>query len=146
MNLPHIVIIEDNPADIELLRMALDDLGVPHELSALQDGGEALHFVQERYAGSREPDPCVILLDFHLPKYDGLEVLAAVKRQPNLSHVHVVVLTSGGVRPQDEAKILSMGALFRQKPRHYSEVLQLAADVLELCANRMPANWESVEV
>jgi CheY-like chemotaxis protein len=144
MSIPYIVIVDDNPADIELLRFALNEVGEPYDLVALQDGAEALQFVQERYLEISEPHPCVVLLDFHLPKYDGLEVLAALKRQPSLRHIHVVVLTSGALRPTDEAKIQSLGALFREKPRHYSEVLLLAADILELCAGRTPASWENL--
>jgi CheY-like chemotaxis protein len=133
MSRPYIVVIDDNPADVELLRIALDEHGEPYELVALTDGEEALRFVTGRYGEVRDPEPCAILLDFHLPKYSGLEVLAAVKREPSLRHVHVVMLTSGGVRPQEQAKAEDMGAIFRLKPRQYSEVMELAKDVLTLC-------------
>ncbi|MBV8847647.1 MAG: response regulator [Bryobacterales bacterium] len=133
MSQPYIVIVEDNPADIELLRIALDHHREPYELVALTDGEEALRFVKERSPANLEPEPCIILLDFHLPKLDGPEVLAAVKREPSLRHVHVMMLTSGGVRPQEQARVESMGATFRLKPRNFSEVLALAADILALC-------------
>jgi hypothetical protein len=70
------VIVDDNPADIELLRIALDEHGALYELSALRDGAEALRFVEERYTDVREPDPCVILL------FSG-ESLGAIRRSCN---------------------------------------------------------------
>ena len=137
MNRPFIVIIEDNPAEVELVRMALDQSREAYALVVLPDGAEALRFVSERHAGIREPEPCVMLLDVHLPKYDGVEVLAAVRREPHLRSVHVIMLASGSVRREVEAKIQRLGAIFRQKPRSFSEVNQLAEDVLELCRKAM---------
>lgn len=137
MNKPCIVMIEDNPGEVELLRIALDQQGEPYDLMVFADGAEALQFVSERHADVREPAPCAMLLDVHLPKYDGLEVLAAVRREPRLRHMPVVMLSSGAVRPQDEARIRILDAVFRQKPGRFADVLQLAADVLELCRKSM---------
>jgi len=75
-----IVVIEDNPADVDLLRYALDRQGEAYELEVLGDGEQALQFVHEHRTGKRDPEPCVIILDLHLPKYDGLEVLRAIKK------------------------------------------------------------------
>lgn len=139
MNKPLIVFIEDNPGDIELLRMALEQQNAPYELIALADGAEALRFVSEFHSATREPQPCVILLDVHLPKYDGLEVLAALRRQERLRNVHVVMLASGGVRNSEQIRIQHLDAQFRQKPRTFREVEQLAIDVLDLCKRTMLA-------
>ena len=68
-----------------------------------------------------------------LPKYDGLEVLRALKREPSLEDVHVVIVTAGPVPSQDEAEIRTLGGVLRQKPDSFSEFLRLAADILELC-------------
>ena len=133
MSKPQILIIEDNPADVELLRLALDELEEPNELVVLRDGAEALDFVKDRRSGINEPDLCAILLDLYLPKYDGMEVLAALKREPTLRDIRVVVLTSTLVTRQYEEKIKDLGAALRLKPRNYSEVLELAKYVLEVC-------------
>lgn len=133
MSNPYIVVIDDNSADIELLRIALNQRGEPYELVTLEDGEAALEFVQDRYSKMAEPQPCLILLDFHLPKHDGLEVLAAVKREPRLRHVDVMMLTSGGVRPQEQAEAERRGAIFRLKPGSFAEVVQLAEEILDLC-------------
>ena len=134
---PCVVIIEDNPGDVDILRIALDRQQEPYDLVALSDGAEALGFVQSRRAGAREPEPCVILLNVHLPKYDGLEVLAALRNEPSLNHVQVVMLSSGDVRPGEEAVIRSWGAEFRQKPTQLSEAHQLGAEIFELCKKGM---------
>jgi CheY-like chemotaxis protein len=130
---PHIVIVEDNPADVVLFRMALDEQDEPYELTVLSDGAQALAFFQKYRLGMEEDEPCAILLDLRLPKYDGLEVLRALKRQPSLDNIHVVMVTSGPVPSDDEAEIRTLGGLLRQKPGSVSEVLSLAADILELC-------------
>jgi CheY-like chemotaxis protein len=137
MNKPCIVMIEDNPGEVELLRLALDQQGEPYDLVVFPDGAAALKFVYQRHAGVREPAPCAVLLDVHLPKYDGLEVLAALRREPLLRHIPVVMLSSGEIRTEEEDRIQALDAVFRQKPSHFSGVLQLAADVLELCKKAM---------
>src|SRR5579872_3501204 len=102
---PKILMIEDNPAEIIWLRHALDQTGEPYDLELLLDGEMALRFVDEHRRRKREPDPCVILLDLHLPKYDGLEILRAIKEAPKLAHIHVVVMT-GAASPNEERAIV----------------------------------------
>jgi CheY-like chemotaxis protein len=133
MSKPHIVIVEDNPADVVLFRIALDEQGEPYELTALSDGAQALAFVEKYRLGMEEDDPCAIVLDLRLPKHDGLEVLRALRREPSLDNIHVVMVTSGPVSSGDAAEIRSLEALLRQKPGSVSEVFSLAAEVLELC-------------
>ena len=89
-----ILLVEDNPGDVELTREALHDGKVHMNLSVVSDGVEALAFLrrEEGYAGSPRPD--LILLDLNLPRKDGRAVLAEVKEDPALRHIPVVVLTS----------------------------------------------------
>src|ERR671911_1403628 len=88
-----IVVIEDNPAETVLLRHALDEQGEPYVLEVLTDGESALEFVRAHCHECR-PEPCLIVLDLHLPRYDGATVLRAIRCAPELAHVKVVVLTS----------------------------------------------------
>ncbi|HTA45247.1 MAG TPA: response regulator [Bryobacteraceae bacterium] len=143
MSKPCIVVVGGNPRDAELLRMALDRQGEAYELVALPDGAEALRFLVNRHAGVPEPRPCVILLDVHLPKYDGLDVLTAVRREPNLRHVDIVMLASGAVRRQESVRMQKLDAVFRQKPRHFSEVLDLAGEVMDLCRQHRESRPET---
>lgn len=91
-----ILLVEDNPNDIELTLAALEAGQLANEIVICRDGAEALDFVYRRgpYEGRAEQDPAVILLDLKLPKVDGLEVLAKVKGDPQTRTIPVVMLTS----------------------------------------------------
>ncbi len=138
MNPARIVIVDDNTADVNLLRIALEQHPKPYILDVLETAEEALRFVQEHRDGSRGFQPCVVLLDLHLPKYDGLAILRAIRHAPNLAHVHVIVL-SGLASPAERDRIAALGALYRQKPFELDDYLTLAADVLALCAETSQA-------
>ena len=71
MSVPTILVIEDNMADVFLIRHALDQHGEAYQLEVLPDGEAALGFVAEHRSGIRQHDPCVILLDLYLPKTTG---------------------------------------------------------------------------
>ena len=77
----HILLIEDSPVDVQLLRLALDQQGQKYKLQVLRDGAEALLFVdRHRTASMSDPEPCVIILDLHIPKHGGVAVLQAIRR------------------------------------------------------------------
>lgn len=133
-----ILVIEDNEADIHLLRLALDEQGEEYELEILNDGEEAFRFVDEHRNGKREPEPCVILLDLHLPRYDGMAILHQIREVPPLEHIQILVL-SGLVNPRQEAEITRLGAFFRQKPSTLDELSELAAEVFVICKKSSPA-------
>jgi len=124
--------IEDNPADVVLWRMALDGCGEEHSLEILPDGEAALKFVHAHRAGLHKPEPCVILLDLYLPKHNGLEVLRAIKDEPALAHIQVVVWTSVASQG-DLREVERLGAICRQKPGGLDEFQKLAIEVLEMC-------------
>lgn len=90
-----ILLIEDNPADLELTLRAFKRRKLANPIAVARDGEEALDYVYRRGAFSqRAPVPGVILLDLRLPKVDGLEVLQELKRHPVYRNVPVVVLTT----------------------------------------------------
>jgi CheY-like chemotaxis protein len=132
-----ILVIDDNSADIFLLRRGLDQQGEAYQLEILADGPAALQFVDEHRTGAREPNPCVILLDLQLPKYNALKVLRAIKREPVLAQIQVLVLTEFA-SPIEEANVRSMGAFCRVKPVSPSGYEELAAEVLEICKRSAP--------
>ena len=97
MNNPgKILLVEDDPNDVELTVMALTENHLANEIVVARDGEEALDFLYRRGAHeSREAaNPIVVLLDLKLPKVDGLEVLKQVKSDPDLRAIPVVMLTS----------------------------------------------------
>jgi two-component system response regulator len=92
-----ILLVEDNPDDVELTRRALKKNNIVNELVVAGDGVEAVDylFCSGKYAG-REPDvlPTVVLLDLKLPKLDGLEVLRRIRDDERTKYLPVVILTS----------------------------------------------------
>jgi CheY-like chemotaxis protein len=126
-----IVVIEDNPADIALLRYALDHHGQDYQLETLLDGEAAIQFVHEQ-RNVPDPVPCVIVLDWHLPKHNGGEVLKAIRQEPILRHVNIVALTT--VSPEDEKEIRRLGVrLYEPKPMELDGWRTLAQRILEVC-------------
>ncbi|HEX4274086.1 MAG TPA: response regulator [Bryobacteraceae bacterium] len=134
MSAARILVIDDNAADINLLRLALDAQKKDYHLEVLQTGQDALRFIRDQAGEGKSPDPCVILLDLHLPHFDGVAILGAIRQSPELSHVHVVVL-SGLASPKDREKIASFGAVYRQKPFQLTDFLDLGAVILAICAD-----------
>jgi CheY-like chemotaxis protein len=130
---PHrIVMIEDNPADTTLLRHALDEQAEPFTLEVLRDGESALQFVRDHCRQVR-PEPCLIVLDLHLPRYDGATVLRAIRSEPELANVHVVVLTTMA-SPTEKAEVFALGVdSYRTKPMNWEENVQLARDLIAIC-------------
>jgi len=143
VSIPTILVIEDNQADIFILRHAFDASGEPYELEILTDGESAIAFVAEHRTGSRKPEPCVILLDLHLPKYNGIEVLSAIRHEPPLSHIHVVVLTSRA-SPHEEKRVTELGGVCCLKPTGLDATKLLAAEIIGLCQGRVTALTSAV--
>lgn len=91
-----ILLVEDNPRDLELTLAALAKCQLANEIVVARDGAEALDYLNRRgpHAERAPGDPAVVLLDLKLPKVDGLEVLEQVKREPHQRQIPVVMLTS----------------------------------------------------
>lgn len=94
--LKRILLVEDNPSDVELTLEALREHNLANEVVVVRDGEEALHYLHREGPFSlRAPgNPAVVLLDLKMPKVDGLEVLRRMKSSPQLKHLPVVMLTS----------------------------------------------------
>ena len=91
-----ILLVEDNPKDLELTLAALAKCQLANEIVIARDGAEALDYLYSRgqYEGRDEGDPAVVLLDLKLPKVDGLEVLEKIKKDAARRQIPVVMLTS----------------------------------------------------
>jgi CheY-like chemotaxis protein len=131
MSKHRIVLIEDSDADVWLLQECLKAVATNHELIILKDGEAALKFIEEEREGV-EPRPCVIVLDLHLPKHDGLELLAAIRRAPALEHVRALIITSAMPPPQIQRQIQDLGVAYTEKPNSLPGYAALATKVWEL--------------
>ncbi|MQY29527.1 response regulator [Nocardia aurantia] len=89
-----ILLVEDDPADELMTREAFQDNKIGNTLHVCTDGAEALDFLYRQGPYAEAPRPDLILLDLNLPKYDGRDVLARIKADPDLASIPVVVLTT----------------------------------------------------
>ncbi len=89
-----VLLVEDDPGDVLLVREAFEDHKVGNSLSVVRDGVEAMQYVHQEGDYSQAPRPDLILLDLNLPRKSGIEVLAEIKRDPKLSTIPTVVLTT----------------------------------------------------
>ena len=94
--LGRILMVEDDPRDVELTMTALEDYNLVNEVVVTRDGEEALDYLycRGKYATRSNDNPAVMLLDLKLPKVDGLEVLQTIRSDEKLKMIPVVVLTS----------------------------------------------------
>lgn len=122
---PHILVVEDNPGDVELLKLALEHAGLDCDLTVLEDGGQALEFVrgQEPSADKLELDLAVI--DLNLPKNDGLEILEAMRINPKFAKLPVAVFSSSSL-PRERAKMEALQVRHHViKPSDLEEFLEI---------------------
>lgn len=92
--LAEILLVEDNPADVEMTIDAFEKANFRNNLHVTRDGDEALDYLFKRGNFSDAITPDVILLDLNMPKTDGKEVLAEIKSEPKLKRIPVIIMTS----------------------------------------------------
>lgn len=122
-----IMVIEDNPGDVYLLRESLKSHGLTGQLQVLPDGESALHFIDRLDADASLPLPAVVILDLNLPKTHGHQVLEHLRRSPRCAALPVIVLSSSDA-PADRQKASECGASrYIRKPTDLDEFLQVGS-------------------
>jgi CheY-like chemotaxis protein len=120
---PVVLLVEDNPADLDLTCEALGDTMRSGGVHVVRDGLEAVAFLRRQGLHSGAPVPDLVLLDLNLPGLDGLGVLGEMKQDAALKRIPVVVLTSSSA-PSDAARAYETGAnCFVTKPVGLTEYL-----------------------
>src|SRR6202451_2382732 len=89
-----VLLVEDSPGDVRLTQEAFRDANMSIRLHVAPDGVEAMAFLRREGAHSQAPRPDLILLDLNLPKMDGREVLALIKKDDSLKTIPTIVLTT----------------------------------------------------
>jgi len=126
-----ILLVEDNPNDLELTLIALERSQLANEVIIVRDGAEALDYLHARgaYAKREQGNPAVVLLDLKLPKVDGLEVLAEIRASATLKSMPVVMLTSSR-EEQDLVRSYELGVnAYVVKPVDFAEFVRAIADL-----------------
>jgi len=94
VRLTTILLVEDNPDDAELVRIAMADAGITAQLDVVVDGGQALAYVRKQAPFADKARPDLVLLDLNLPGIDGREVLRHIKSDAELCSIPVVVMST----------------------------------------------------
>jgi CheY-like chemotaxis protein len=116
-----ILLIDDNPADVRMVRDGLKDALPAARLSVAIDGVEAIRFLRREGHHLRAPRPDLIILDLRLPKKSGFDVLAEIKQDPTLANIPVVVQSSSEA-PIDIQRAYSLHAnCYITKPAGFDE-------------------------
>lgn len=126
-----ILLVEDNPGDVELAREALGMGKLHNSLHVAQDGVAAMDFLNKvgKYAASPRPD--LIILDLNLPKKDGRQVLAEIKADDDLKRIPVVILTTSSAE-EDVLKSYNLHAnCYITKPLDMKQFLHVVQSIEE---------------
>ena len=121
IQLKKILLVEDNPNDVELTLEALSEQNLDNRVIVLNDGVKAMEYLlyEEKYKNRQRENPAVILLDIKMPRMDGIEVLEAIKKSEDLRSIPVVMLTSSREEP-DLKKCYELGVnAYVVKPVNY---------------------------
>ena len=137
-----ILLAEDNPKDVELTLEALAEHNLANHVIVVRDGVEAMEYLQcEGKHKLRKPElPAVLLLDIKMPRMDGIEVLRAVRNDPGLKILPVVMLTSSR-EEQDLIKSYELGVnAYVVKPVDFKDFIQAVKEIGVFWAiiNEMP--------
>jgi CheY-like chemotaxis protein len=133
-----ILLVEDNPMDVDLTLRAFKRRRVTNQVQVARDGEEALAWLPRWEAG--EPWPAVILLDLKLPRVDGLEVLRQIKQHPTLRVIPVVVLTTSA-EGRDVETAYQLGAnSYIVKPVEFEKFMDVSEkiDLYWTVVNQLP--------
>ncbi len=139
-----IILAEDNPADVMLVRMALRDARVNCDLRVLQDGEQVVAFldaIDQAIDADPKAGPVIdlLLLDMHLPKHDGEHILKRLRSTEHFAQTRVIVMTASDA-PRDHANAERHAALhyFRKAPT-LAEFMELGVIVRDLLCRKLPA-------
>lgn len=129
MKLIDILLVEDNPGDIDLVREALDANKMTNNLYVAEDGEKAFRFLMRQGEFKNAPKPDLILLDLNLPKKDGRELLGDIKNNDDLKSIPVVILTSSKAE-EDIAKSYQLHAnCYITKPLDFKRFHEIVGSI-----------------
>ena len=136
---PVILLVDDNPHDVVLIRLAFRRVGIIDTIHLVKDGGEAMRYIKGEgpYTDRHQfPIPTLVLLDLKMPQTSGFEVLEWIRQQPKLSNVLVVVM-SGSKNDEDIERAYALGASsYLVKPTRFEEMVKMMETLKDYTAWR----------
>jgi CheY-like chemotaxis protein len=133
-----IVVIEDNQADVFLVRLALEEYHVEHVLTWFRNGLEAVLALCAPLVAQNIPCPDIILLDLNTPRSDGFEILAKLQQTQRLARVPIAILTSSRA-PADHARAAALGVRYIEKPSQLQDFLGSVGSAVKEMLLQSPA-------
>jgi CheY-like chemotaxis protein len=144
---PAILLVDDNPHDVVLLRLAFRRVGIIDPIKLVKDGTEAVRYLKgdgiytDRHA---YPTPTLMLLDLNMPQTSGFDVLRWVRAQPTLSQMMVVVMT-GSKESEDVQRAYELGAnSYLIKPTKFSDLVKITQSLKAYCSTPGSTPGEAV--
>jgi len=125
-----VLLAEDNEADVELTQLSIKQTGRPIELHTVEDGEQCMAFLRKQGRFIDAPTPQLVLLDLHMPRMNGLEVLKAVREDVLLRHLPVVVLTTSTNDVDVESAYARCCSGYIVKPMGFSDFVRVIDGVL----------------
>jgi CheY-like chemotaxis protein len=124
-----VLLVEDDPGDVLMTREAFADFKVHNQLHVVNNGVDAMAFMRREGEYADAPRPDLVLLDLNLPKMDGREVLAAVKEDPDLRTIPIVVLTTSEAE-EDVVRSYSLHAnAYVTKPVDFDRFIEVVRQI-----------------
>jgi DNA-binding response OmpR family regulator len=133
---PNILLVEDSPADANLVAEAFEDASLECNLSVIHDGAKAIDFINRVDSGCGNNCPDLVLLDLNLPKASGSAVLERVRASPRCGAAKVLIISSSDT-PSDRDRVMGLGAddYFR-KPSSLEQFMKLGPMVKAMLRER----------
>jgi CheY-like chemotaxis protein len=132
----NVLVAEDNRADVHLIRLALEETGMKHQIRVANNGEKAANFFDRVSADPALPCPHLVILDLNLPKMRGPEVLEHIRHSKRCRQALVVVVsTSESAQEQQEMASLGADAYFK-KPSSYDEFMKLGTLIRTLVSRK----------
>ncbi|MBC7439682.1 MAG: response regulator [Flavobacterium sp.] len=140
MKTTHILLVEDNEADILLTTEALEEGIIFNKISVVRDGEQAMHFLKKRNEYANAELPNIILLDINLPRQNGLEVLKLIKADSNIKHIPIIMLTTSSSKKDIQTAYKNYANCYIIKPVDVNDFINAITKIEEFWVNmaRLP--------
>jgi CheY-like chemotaxis protein len=124
-----VLLVEDDPGDVLMTKEAFQDYKLSNQLHVVTDGAEAMDFLRRQGEHADKPRPDLVLLDLNLPRMDGREVLQAIKSDPELASIPVVILTTSEAE-EDVLRSYSLHAnAYVTKPVDFERFIEVVRQI-----------------